>query len=137
MTTARLTLVELEREECIELLAAGDLGRLGVVVNGRPEIFPVRHGFDHERGTVFFATTEGTKLHAALDWPWVAFEVDASDDDRAGGWSVLLVGRAEEVVEASEIDRLVSLRPGLWEPGGPTHWLRLLPDKITGRRVRV
>jgi nitroimidazol reductase NimA-like FMN-containing flavoprotein (pyridoxamine 5'-phosphate oxidase superfamily) len=135
MTTPRLLLVDIDQAECEQLLAAATIGRLGVVVNGRPEIFPLRHAFDSERHEVVFATTERTKLHAALDWPWVAFEVDEANSDDTGGWSVLVVGHAEEITDATEIDRVSRLRGELWNAGAPSHWMRITPEKITGRRV--
>src|SRR4051794_39037559 len=39
-------LLELGINECERLLAAASLGRLGVIVDGRPAIFPVNHVFD-------------------------------------------------------------------------------------------
>jgi hypothetical protein len=48
------------------------------IVNGRPQIFPVNHVYDRPSGCVVFPTRAGIKLHGALDWPWVAFEVDGS-----------------------------------------------------------
>jgi uncharacterized protein len=133
--TPRLLLVDIDRAECERLLAAATMGRLGVVVNGRPEIFPLSHAFDAARHEVVFATTERTKLHAALDWPWVAFEVDEANVDDTGGWSVLVVGHAEEITDATEIERVSCLRGPLWNAGSPTHWMRITPEKVTGRRV--
>jgi uncharacterized protein len=49
------------------LLAAATLGRLGVIVDGRPEVFPVNHVYDHESGYVVFPRKARTTLHAALD----------------------------------------------------------------------
>ena len=71
-------LVDIPPEACADLLEGATLGRLGVIVDGRPEIFPVNHVYDRPSGHVVFPTNDGTKLHAALDWPWVAFEVDGA-----------------------------------------------------------
>jgi nitroimidazol reductase NimA-like FMN-containing flavoprotein (pyridoxamine 5'-phosphate oxidase superfamily) len=68
-------LIDIPANECADLLSTAGLGRLGVIVNGRPQIFPVNHVYDRPSGCVVFPTKAGTKLHAALDWPWVAFEV--------------------------------------------------------------
>lgn len=87
-------LINISDEECAELLAVTPLGRVGVVIGGRPEIFPVNHVYDRDTGTVAFPTNDRTKLHAALDWPHVAYEVDGVDPDGDGGWSVAVVGRA-------------------------------------------
>jgi nitroimidazol reductase NimA-like FMN-containing flavoprotein (pyridoxamine 5'-phosphate oxidase superfamily) len=132
MPNPRLFLRDIERSECEELLASARLGRLGVVVNGRPEIFPVNYHVRHE---VVFASTGGTKLHAGLEWPWVAFEVDEARPDDTGGWSVLVVGRAEELTDHAEIERVKALGAPLWDAGAPTHWVRVIPERVSGRRV--
>ena len=106
--------IEIPPDECARLLASSSLGRLGVVVAGRPEIFPVNHVYDRASGCIVFPTNDRTKLHAALDWPWVAFEVDGVDDGGASGWSVLVVGRAEEITDPEEIARLTGQRDVLW-----------------------
>lgn len=132
---AQTLLIEIPAEECAERLASSELGRLGVVASGRPEIFPVNHVYDRESGCVVFPTKSGTKLFAALDWPWVAFEVDGLEPDGDGGWSVLVVGRAEEVTDPSEIERIAPTRRVLWAAGSGTRWVRIVPSKVTGRQI--
>jgi nitroimidazol reductase NimA-like FMN-containing flavoprotein (pyridoxamine 5'-phosphate oxidase superfamily) len=127
--------VNIPVEECRHLLARTVLGRLGVIVDGRPEIYPVNHVFDAAHGCVAFPTNARTKLHAALDWPWVAFEVDGIEPGNRGGWSVLAVGRAEEILDTDEIQRLAAQRTVLWAAGKSKRWLRIVPTKITGRRI--
>ena len=132
---AQTWLLDIETEQCEELLAGSTLGRLGVIVDGRPEIFPVNHVFDRESRCVTFPTNARTKLHAALNWPWVAYEVDGVEADDAGGWSVLVVGRAEEITDPDDIGRVAQLRHGLWRSGDAVHWVRVVPAKVTGRRI--
>ena len=129
--------IELSEEECEDLLAAAPLGRLGVVRDGRPEIFPVSHVYDRPLSSVVFPSHVGTKLHAALDWPFVAFEVDGGEDDERGAWSVLVVGRAEEVTDPAVIERCSTMRTVRWAAGAGTRWLRVVPSKVTGRRIRA
>jgi nitroimidazol reductase NimA-like FMN-containing flavoprotein (pyridoxamine 5'-phosphate oxidase superfamily) len=134
--------VELDTTQCRDLLASAPLGRLGVVIDGRPEIFPVNHAFDRVTGCIVFATNERTKLHAALHWPWVAYEVDGLEHVRveAGettGWSVLVVGSAHEISDEAEIARVAALPLTLWHAGDQVRWIRIDPEKITGRRVTV
>jgi nitroimidazol reductase NimA-like FMN-containing flavoprotein (pyridoxamine 5'-phosphate oxidase superfamily) len=54
----------IERAECLRLLATEEVGRLGVVVAGRPEIFPVNYVVDGDE--VMFRTDAGTKLAGAM-----------------------------------------------------------------------
>jgi uncharacterized protein len=133
--TVRTWYVNIPVEECRQLLARTALGRLGVIVDGRPEIFPVNHVFDQENDCVAFPTRARTKLYAALNWPWVAYEVDGIEAGNSGGWSVLVVGKAEEIVDTEEIERLAAQRTVLWAAGKSKRWLRIVPTKITGRRI--
>lgn len=133
----RTTLTEIPPGECEELLAAATLGRLAVIVGRRPEVFPVNHVYDPVRGCVAFPTDAHTKLDASLMWPWVAYEVDGEAPDGLSGWSVLVAGRAEEITDVADVERLAPLRTAVWQPAPTAHWLRVVPTKVTGRRVRV
>ncbi len=131
-------MLHLPREECEELLRGSTVGRLGVVVDGKPEIFPVCHIF--QDGCVLFPTNMGTKMHAALSWPYVCFEADAIEADEVAvegmrGWSVMVTGRAEEVTETAEIDRAAALRTVPWRTSSSLRWVRIVPSTITGRRI--
>ena len=128
-------LEELSLEECAMLLAGASLGRLGVVVDGVPEIFPVNHTLDPVTGCIVFPTNRRTKFRAALHWPTVAFEVDGLAADGRSGWSVMVVGHAEEVTELGEQVRAAASRFVLWGTGPQTVWLRIVPEKMTGRRI--
>ena len=128
-------LVDITEEECEDLLEIATLGRLGVIVDGHPEIFPVSHVFDRQSGCVAFPTNERTKLHAALSWPWVAFEVDGLEPDDSG-WSVLVVGAATEMTDPVEVSRVSALRRTRWAAGPGRRWVRINPSKVTGRRIR-
>jgi hypothetical protein len=125
-------LEELDRDECLRLLARCSLGRVGVVVSGRPLMFPVNFTLDGE--AVVFRSDEGTKIHAARNGP-VAFECDGMDAMYHTGWSVLLLGEAEEVRNPVEVARLERLPLGPWCPGPKPIWLRLRARSITGRRI--
>jgi uncharacterized protein len=127
-------LIDISARECEDLLATTALGRLGVVVDGRPEVFPVNHVFDRDSGCVVFPTKSGAKLNGALNWPTVAFEVDGIVAD-VGGWSVAVVGRAEEIIDVDEIERVSRLRKVLWAAGAGTRWIRIVPEKVSGRRI--
>ena len=129
---SRTGLEELGRDECLELLARAPLGRLGVVVGGRPLVFPVNFTLD---GTaVVLRTDEGTKLYAARNGP-VAFECDGIDRMYHTGWSVVVLGDAEEVRDPREVARLEGLPLGPWCPGPKPTWLRIRAKTITGRRI--
>jgi nitroimidazol reductase NimA-like FMN-containing flavoprotein (pyridoxamine 5'-phosphate oxidase superfamily) len=126
----------LERKECLRLLAAHDVGRLAVVDAGRPVIFPVNYVLDGE--TVVFRTDSGTKLEASRRAP-VAFEIDELDPDRHEGWSVVVLGYAEEisVFDPPRVRRLQWLPLHPWAGGEKAHWVRIVPVTISGRQIKA
>jgi uncharacterized protein len=120
--------------ECLQLLARVHFGRVGFVVDGEPIVLPVNYAFDS--GTVLFRSTAGSKLDAAQAGARMAFEIDATDPLYQGGWSVLVRGPAAVVTDPEELARLeaVHLRP--WWPGSWDRWIRIVPEVISGRRLR-
>ena len=129
---ARTGLEWLEREECLRLLAADDVGRLGIVAGSTPAIFPVNYVVDGD--SIVFRTDEGTKLDAGPR-ARACFEIDGFDRARRTGWSVVATGRLEEEADAGEVERLGRLDLAPWAGGPKSHWMRLVPDRITGRRI--
>jgi nitroimidazol reductase NimA-like FMN-containing flavoprotein (pyridoxamine 5'-phosphate oxidase superfamily) len=124
----------LGRSECIELLTHESfVGRVGLVVDGRPLVLPVNYMVD--RGTVVFCTAEGTKLNAVVGGADVAFEVDEHRSLRHAGWSVLVRGRAEVVTDETDLAHLRKgpLRP--WAKGARASWVRIPLDEVSGRRI--
>jgi nitroimidazol reductase NimA-like FMN-containing flavoprotein (pyridoxamine 5'-phosphate oxidase superfamily) len=122
----------IDRVDCVHLLTAHGLGRLAITVRGQPLILPINYTMDGDR--VVFRTDGGTKLYGAVGNP-VAFEIDGFDRLYHEGWSVVVVGTAEEVHDAAERARLETLPLGPWAPGAKAHWLRIRPGAITGRRL--
>jgi nitroimidazol reductase NimA-like FMN-containing flavoprotein (pyridoxamine 5'-phosphate oxidase superfamily) len=116
------------------LLRSGVVGRLAVVVDQAPDIFPVNFAVDH--GTVVIRTAGGTKLEAARRGP-VAFEVDGYDLDAREAWSVVLKGTAVEVHEVDEAIEVMGLPLSPWARGSKPHLLRVIPSSLTGRRFEV
>jgi nitroimidazol reductase NimA-like FMN-containing flavoprotein (pyridoxamine 5'-phosphate oxidase superfamily) len=124
----------LDRAACIELLAHHRfVGRLAIVVDGRPIILPVNYIVDDD--SVVFCTASGTKLNAVLGGTNVAFEVDDSVPLHHSGWSVLVQGHAEVITDPQEVARLRhgQLRP--WAKGARANWVRITLDEISGRRI--
>jgi hypothetical protein len=117
-------------EECRELLCSVQIGRLAVVINGEPEIFPVNFGIDGDG--IVFRTNRGRKLTGAL-LEKVVFEVDHIDVEARTGWSIVIHGRAEDI---SRFDG-PGLKAKADEPwtGPKEALLRIRPESMTGRRV--
>ena len=102
----------------------------------RPEVLPVNYLLDGE--TVLFRTTEGTVLTQAA-FKVVALKVDDVEEATHEGWSVLVQGVAQDVGNAIDAnsERMRRLSLVTWAPGVRHRWLRIKPDKVTGRRLRV
>ncbi len=82
---------------------------------------------------IVFRTGQGTKLHAATTNAVVAFEVDHAD--ASTGWSVLVVGRAAEVTDPGEIADALAVIPDGWVSGTHAHVIRIVPARVSGRRI--
>jgi uncharacterized protein len=121
-------------DECLRLLAADEIGRLAIVVGHAPAVFPVNYALDGD--TIVFRTDEGTKLAAGPRAP-ACFEIDSFDREHRTGWSVVAYGRLEEVTKYSgpALAPVQQLSVSPWASGDKTHWMRLIPERITGRRV--
>jgi uncharacterized protein len=132
----RSELQVLSADECYRLLATQQIGRLGVNAEHYPLIFPVNYALDHG-GVIVIRTGAGTKLSAA-NHANVTFEVDEIDQWTRTGWSVLVRALAEEVTSehtAELIERTKASGVEPWAPGDRGHWMRLIPQAITGRRI--
>jgi hypothetical protein len=119
---------------CERHLRTETTGRVAVIVDGHPEIFPVNYAVD-EAGAIYFRTDRGTKLDAVDASPSIAFEIDGMDDDRQLGWSVLVVGPARRLTTAGDIAHAGSLPLQPWAAGEKAHVVRLLPTHVSGRRI--
>jgi uncharacterized protein len=124
---------ELTKSECFELLARNTIGRLAIVDDRGPVVFPVSYVLD--RHTVVFRTEAGTKLHAASRGGRACFEVDGTDAATHTGWSVVVRGVLTEVTGRAELARVRALPVQAWAPGTRNHYVRALPAVLTGRRV--
>jgi nitroimidazol reductase NimA-like FMN-containing flavoprotein (pyridoxamine 5'-phosphate oxidase superfamily) len=126
-------LEEIHRDECDTLLRSQTVGRVGVDTGGRPAILPVRYALLD--GDVVLRTAPGEKLVAAMLNRTVPFEIDDHDDAEHTGWSVLVVGRAEEVVHPDEVARCEALGLEPWAGEARDRWVRIRAEHVTGRRV--
>ena len=127
---------EIERNRCLQILAAasGGVGRIAVSVSP-PIIRPVNYAFDEKTQSVVFRATSGSQLREGLSSGTAAFEIDGTDPVERTGWSVIIVGEAEEVTDPAEIDRLEGFELEPWAPGPRTHWMRIRATSASGRRI--
>jgi nitroimidazol reductase NimA-like FMN-containing flavoprotein (pyridoxamine 5'-phosphate oxidase superfamily) len=129
-------MLELSREQCLELLGSHSFGRLAVSgTRGVPVIRPVNYFFDRSSQSVIFRTAEGSKLHSLIHATQAAFEIDGIDPRHRTGWSVIIVGVTENVTTPSELRRLNELALDSWAPGEKSHWVRIRASTVSGRRI--
>ena len=118
----------LDVDECMVLLRWEVVGRLAVAIPGQaPSVVPVNYTVDN--GTIVFRTGAGEKHDHLVGQP-VSLQADRYDWYRRIGWSVLVQGVAEEVDDSA-----VDEAPVPWAPGSKEHLIRIVPTKVTGRRI--
>jgi nitroimidazol reductase NimA-like FMN-containing flavoprotein (pyridoxamine 5'-phosphate oxidase superfamily) len=120
--------------ECYDLLSAGGVGRVAFTTADGPAVLPVNYAMAGQ--TVIFRTAPDTLLARYLDGP-AGFEADRLDEALRQGWSVLVTGRAVRVTAEADVRHLeqhTSIQP--WAGGARDVYVRIIPRKITGRRIR-
>ncbi|MDQ0674622.1 nitroimidazol reductase NimA-like FMN-containing flavoprotein (pyridoxamine 5'-phosphate oxidase superfamily) [Pseudarthrobacter siccitolerans] len=126
---------KLSFDECWELLEGDTLGRLGLTVDGHPEIFPVNYVV--HRGSIVFRTSGVTKLWNARAERPAALEIDGYDAHTEEAWSVVVRGDTDIIEDQADKDAVDSLGLEPWQPGEKAHYIRLTARALTGRRFKV
>jgi nitroimidazol reductase NimA-like FMN-containing flavoprotein (pyridoxamine 5'-phosphate oxidase superfamily) len=121
--------------DCWKYLRSASVGRLAVVKDAVPEIFPVN--YLPEDGTVIFRTAPGTKLDAVLQGGTVALEADGLNDYGTIAWSVVLKGQPEAAAVAGDDLRRADRDLTPWEEGVKDQLIRITPTELTGRRFVI
>jgi nitroimidazol reductase NimA-like FMN-containing flavoprotein (pyridoxamine 5'-phosphate oxidase superfamily) len=129
---------ELSEDQCLNLISGGGIGRIAYTSRFGPAVLPVNYAL--QDGAVVFRTAAHSPLDEDLqtgitdaDYK-VAFEIDSIDLASQRGWSVLIQGPAHHVAGAEEE---AVRRAGVqsWAPGDRELFVRIVPSRITGRRV--
>jgi len=129
----RPVVTKLMPAECRQLIAPGGIGRIAFGTASGPVVLPVN--FAMVAGTIVIRTGEGTMIEGHAD-DQVAFEVDHLDEALCRGWSVLVRGPAHRVAHPAELHH-IRRETALWPwPGDDRDiYVRIIPDRITGRRI--
>lgn len=125
----------LSHDQCWELLRGQVIGRLAVVVEDHPDIFPVNYAVDKD--SLVFRTAEGTKLYGSTSNTPVAFEIDGYVSKTKQAWSVVLRGTVFAIWSDTEVAEAESLILQPWQGGPKNHLMRILPLNLSGRRFQV
>lgn len=121
--------------ECWRFLRSASIGRLAVVSNAGPEIFPVN--YLPEDGTLIFRTGPGTKMDLLLGGGPVVLEADGLNTYGTIAWSVVVKGHPEAVRGNDEDREAESQSVSPWEPGAKDYMFRIIPTEISGRRFVI
>ena len=124
---------ELTRDECLSLMSSVPVGRLVFTDRALPAIVPVNFLLDH--GQVVVRTGASSTLAAAVRGSVVAFEVDDFDSGARNGWCVTITGRARQVIDPDEVERLSELGLEPWAGGDKPNFVVVPVELVTGRRV--
>ncbi|ALV39010.1 MULTISPECIES: pyridoxamine 5'-phosphate oxidase family protein [Streptomyces] len=125
---------ELERQECLRLLAKAPVGRIVHTRQALPAVLPVNFALDTD-GAVLLRTSATSELVRAIDGAVVAFEADEVDADAHAGWSVVVTGHAAMVTDPAEQERLLRTGPRSWAPSPREVFVRIEPELVTGREL--
>jgi nitroimidazol reductase NimA-like FMN-containing flavoprotein (pyridoxamine 5'-phosphate oxidase superfamily) len=125
---------ELERQECLRLLAKVPVGRIVHTRGALPAVLPVNFSLDHD-GSVLLRTSAASELVRAVDGAVVAFEADEVDAVTHSGWSVVVTGEATVVTDPAERERLARTGPPSWVPSPEEVFVRIEPELVTGREL--
>jgi nitroimidazol reductase NimA-like FMN-containing flavoprotein (pyridoxamine 5'-phosphate oxidase superfamily) len=131
---------QLDETECLKLIAPGGIGRIAYCGRFGQTVLPVNYRLLD--GTIVFRTAQDSPMgedlrtgiaHAEYQ---VAFEVDEINMAEREGWSVLVQGAAHHV--DAETERASVREAGVepWPGGAKEHFIRVVPTRITGRRIR-
>jgi len=128
---------DLAESECRELLETHHFGRVAFVerADSPPVIMPLNYLV--HAGTVVVRTDPRSKLGNALRDASVSFEIDGIDQRERTGWSVVLSGRAQEIVDPRELEELHRTPLLPWAPGDRSQYVRIRSELVTGRRISV
>ncbi|MDH6623103.1 nitroimidazol reductase NimA-like FMN-containing flavoprotein (pyridoxamine 5'-phosphate oxidase superfamily) [Streptomyces sp. LBL] len=125
---------ELDRQECLDLLATVPVGRIVYTRQALPAVLPVDFRRDRD-GAVLVRTSASSELVSAIDGAVVAFEADEVDAVTHSGWSVVVMGAATLVTDPAEHARLLRTGPRSWAPAPQEVFVRIDPELVTGREL--
>jgi uncharacterized protein len=126
-------LIQLDRQECLDLLAARSVGRIAYPAESGARILPMNYVFANDC-IIFRTVPDGEIYNHGLNTN-CAFEIDDIDEFFESGWSVVVLGRLELATE----DHFARMRygkvPEPWAKGNRHMFVRLSCDQVSGRRV--
>lgn len=101
-----LKVEDMAAAEMHALLQRESFGHLGCARDGRPYVLPMQYAYDGKE--LYFFTTEGMKTQFIEANPQVCLQVEEITDSTH--WrSVMVIGKAEQLTNAEEMQRAMKL----------------------------
>jgi nitroimidazol reductase NimA-like FMN-containing flavoprotein (pyridoxamine 5'-phosphate oxidase superfamily) len=125
----------LDVQECRRLLPEASVGRLAVIVDDHPDVFPVNYKVDNE--SIVFRTETGTKQQALDAGIPVALEADRVSAEFGVAWGVVVKGRAVRATSTDQAIDAVGRALFPWQGIGKEYLVRIEPESVTGRRFTL
>ncbi|MFC8244628.1 pyridoxamine 5'-phosphate oxidase family protein [Streptomyces chartreusis] len=123
---------DLQRQECLRLLAKVPVGRIVYTRHALPAVLPVNFCLEAD-GAVLLRTAAASELACAIDGAVVAFEADEVDAATHSGWSVVVTGSATVVTDPAARERLAGTGPRFRLPSPREVFIRIEAELVTGR----
>jgi nitroimidazol reductase NimA-like FMN-containing flavoprotein (pyridoxamine 5'-phosphate oxidase superfamily) len=126
----------LSEDECLALLRAHGLGRIALVADGWPVVFPVNYRLVEtgDRTWIALRTRPGNVIDRLP--LMVAFQIDGVDPARRQGWSVLARGTLHRIdPEAPGVRERFD--PDTWIVAERDAWLTIDSFMLSGRRLQA
>ncbi|WP_327064386.1 helix-turn-helix domain-containing protein [Kitasatospora sp. NBC_01302] len=132
---ARPRLEELDDADCWAHLSDHGIGRLAYSTQQGPVVLPVNYRV--RDGALLYRTAADSAPSRAIGRQ-IAFEADHVDEALSRGWSVLVLGSAEQVFDPAETDGpSTGTGPTPWAGGTRDIWIRVDPERTSGRAIRT
>jgi transcriptional regulator with XRE-family HTH domain len=129
------TLEVLTKEESWAYVRPGGIGRFLYNADRGPVAVPVNYAM--LGNTVVFRTDDRTAAAGAVSQHRVSFDVDHIDDVLSEGWSVLVSGFATILTHPDDRRAVAGLNIEPWPGGERNTFIQLIPEEVTGRRIRL
>jgi nitroimidazol reductase NimA-like FMN-containing flavoprotein (pyridoxamine 5'-phosphate oxidase superfamily) len=132
-------LEKLDEAECLRLISPGGIGRIAFTGRFGPTVLPVNYQL--HQGTIVFRTVEDSPTDEDLRTGIanaeykVAFEIDDFSLAAREGWSVLIQGALHHVESEAEQASVRESGVEPWAGGSRELYLRVIPSRVTGRRI--
>ena len=125
---------EIPRATCERLLSEHTVGRVAWNAPDGPQLVPINYAYYNK--TIVFRTVPDGVLSQLARRTSVAFEIDGLDEEARTGWSIVVRGSAERVMQDFNLVELwTKAGPVPWAAGNRTLHIAISPRTITGREV--